>query len=260
MKQSLLNNYLQYISKKILEIFNGINQRGTENEGFLFMKYILFLAIVTSAVGYFHAVAPKTMFFFVRHGQTDWNAAGLLQGQADIPLNARGRQEAEALKKKLASKPFSACITSDLQRAFETASIVMADRFLEVIKDSRLRERSYGIFEGRPYQEIDQATDAERATVETRDAFLQRITAYLDDIVHAAHEGNVLIVAHGGLMANLLSHILHIPAHQISNIIIRNTEFFTAYFSDNGWVIEELNGITLPATENVKAPEVTYMA
>lgn len=61
-------------------------------------------------------------------------------------------------------------------------------------------------------------------------------------------------------MANLLSHILQIPAHQIPNIIIRNTEFFTACFSGTGWVIEELNGITLPATESVKTPEVTYTA
>ncbi len=85
-------------------------------------------------------LSKKTTYFFVRHGQTDWNLQGKIQGHTDIPLNDTGREQAKSLKKILEGTPFSACFASDLQRAVETASIVVEGRSLDVVKEKLLRE------------------------------------------------------------------------------------------------------------------------
>lgn len=190
--------------------------------------------------------AAKTQFFFVRHGQTDANVQNLLQGQSDPQLNEQGKQEAEALQKKLADTSFSACFSSDLQRASETASIIIVGRPLEVVKDSRLRERSYGIFEMRPDKDYKEATQEELATVETKEALRKRIIDFLNYAAQSSYADNVLIVSHGGFMRHTLTYMLDLSPDRTADIAIKNTAFFKAYFSGTAWVVEELDGITVP--------------
>ena len=89
---------------------------------------------------------------FVRHGLTDWNASGRLQGQLDIPLNEAGRRQAEILRDRLAGKAFDGIYSSPLQRAAETARIIAGDK--AVLEDSRLAEIHHGEWQGRTDQEI----------------------------------------------------------------------------------------------------------
>src|SRR5271167_231879 len=68
------------------------------------------------------------LFYIVRHGQTDWNVEKRIQGCTDIPLNDRGREQAFELGKKLKDVDFAFCFSSDLQRAAETARIILSER------------------------------------------------------------------------------------------------------------------------------------
>jgi broad specificity phosphatase PhoE len=84
----------------------------------------------------------------VRHGETDWNRDGRWQGGSDTRLNDLGREQARALAERLDGS-IDVLYSSDLARARETAEIVAAKLGLEVHVDPRLRERSFGSWEGR---------------------------------------------------------------------------------------------------------------
>lgn len=194
-------------------------------------------------------------FYFVRHGQTEWNVKKILQGHADIPLNEQGRQEAAALKEHFKDIHFTACFSSDLQRAHETACIVVDGRDVPVIKDKNLREIHIGVFEGKTAQDYAQATAQELATIEPQDLYIGRITTSLNKLAHGNHQGNVLIVAHGVFMRNMLVHMLDLPLkHQHplqirAEIEIKNTGYCKVYFTGTSWVVEELSGITIKSLD-----------
>lgn len=86
--------------------------------------------------------------YMIRHGETDWNKERKLQGQIDIPLNAFGRHLAEETRPALKDVNFDLAITSPLGRAKETAQIVLGDRQIPLIEDTRIREMGFGEFEG----------------------------------------------------------------------------------------------------------------
>ncbi|OBV39023.1 histidine phosphatase family protein [Janthinobacterium psychrotolerans] len=96
----------------------------------------------------------STTILLIRHGETPWNAERRLQGHIDIPLNALGLQQAAALGQALAGAPLAAVLSSDLQRARQTAQAVADLQDLPVQTDALLRERCYGAFEGLLYADI----------------------------------------------------------------------------------------------------------
>mgnify|MGYP005787675381 FL=1 len=83
-----------------------------------------------------------------RHGQTDWNALGKLQGQTDIELNNIGRQQAKETGKLIKDENIDLIITSPLKRAVETAKIINTNFKVNIVEDDRLMERKYGESEG----------------------------------------------------------------------------------------------------------------
>lgn len=102
-----------------------------------------------------HAAASR--LFLVRHGETDWNVAGRWQGQTDIPLNEAGRAQARELARRMRGEGIATIAASDLLRARETAEIVAAELGLEVrAVDHRLREQSFGAFEGLTARECEE--------------------------------------------------------------------------------------------------------
>ena len=84
--------------------------------------------------------------YVARHGETDWNKKNILLGSTDKDLNETGKKQAIELSKKLQHIKFDYIISSDLKRALETANIVKKDA--SIIKNSKLRERNYGLLEG----------------------------------------------------------------------------------------------------------------
>ena len=92
----------------------------------------------------------------VSHAQTDWNVQGRFQGHTDIPLNEHGRRQAKLWQKRLASEAIHAVVASDLLRAAQTAAILAAPHGLDIRTDRRLRELSFGDWEGLTYAEIQE--------------------------------------------------------------------------------------------------------
>src|SRR6476661_3313571 len=138
-----------------------------------------------------------TTLLLVRHGETDWNADGRLQGQTDRPLSDFGRRQALQLAEELAEEELEAIYSSDLARARETAEIV-AERFgLPVVLDPDLREKDWGTWEGLNAVERDRVEFVGEST----EAHQGRMLGALRRIAER-HPGDrrVLVVTHGGSM------------------------------------------------------------
>ena len=87
--------------------------------------------------------------YIIRHGQTDWNVQGRIQGRQDIPLNAAGRSQAQMLAKGMEKRPVTAIYSSPQLRAMETAMALAGNQGVEVIPLPELVEIGYGDWEGR---------------------------------------------------------------------------------------------------------------
>lgn len=147
----------------------------------------------------------------IRHGLTDWNAVGKIQGQSDIPLNDEGRKQAAQLAQRLKddeTNHWDFVITSGLSRAQETGKIIADALNIPLYDpDSRLMERAFGQVEG--------LTSVERETLwgkdwhvldlgqEKDEAIRVRALAFMEDLGKRYGDRNVLVVSHGGLLAQL---------------------------------------------------------
>jgi probable phosphoglycerate mutase len=142
-------------------------------------------------------LAPRS-FWFLRHGETAWNAAGLSQGRVDIPLNERGRAQAEAAAALLAGRGIRRIHASPLARAAETARIVAARLCLPLRFDSQLMETRFGVQEGQPMGDWYDGWIAGVFTPEGGEPFAElraRAVAAVNRATLAP--GPVLLVAHG---------------------------------------------------------------
>src|SRR5687767_2177200 len=95
-----------------------------------------------------------TRIIAVRHGETAWNVDARIQGQLDIQLNDTGRWQARRVGLALSSEPLAAVYSSDLARAHETARCIADAAGVPVVPHTGLRERRFGMFEGRTFDEI----------------------------------------------------------------------------------------------------------
>jgi probable phosphoglycerate mutase len=157
-----------------------------------------------------------TEIWLVRHGQTDWNQEGRLQGQLDVPLNETGLEQARQLAATLQGKRFGALYSSDLLRARQTAEIVAGVVNLPINLDQRLREISQGQFEGMLFSEVvvkfeDALADRSRNPVHSRlpggesvAELAARVKECLDEIACQKIKEPVLVVAHGLAIATIL--------------------------------------------------------
>ena len=138
-----------------------------------------------------------TTLLLVRHGETDWNADGRLQGQTDRPLSDFGRRQARQLAEELDGEEFEAIYSSDLARARETAEIVGERLGLAVALDPDLREKDWGTWEGLTAVERDRVEFVGEST----EAHQERILHALRQISERhPGDGGVLVVTHGGSM------------------------------------------------------------
>ena len=172
-----------------------------------------------------------TTILLIRHGQTDWNAAGRWQGHEDIPLNGTGRKQAALLAARLAQWRITAVYSSDLKRAAETAAILAEALRLEVIADRAWRERNGGAFQGLTGAEIEvQLPEAwanlRRGIVappggETGEDLRRRITGAFHRLVQQHNGEMVAVVTHGGALRALITHVLLLPPDNDPRISLR---------------------------------------
>ena len=141
-----------------------------------------------------------TTLLLVRHGETDWNAEGRLQGHTDRPLNDYGRRQAAALADRLvADDTIDAVYASDLARARETAEILAGRLGLPVVTDPDLRERNWGNWEGLTGSERDRV----EYVGEERDAHGERVIRAVRRIAEQHPGQRILVVTHGGSMRRI---------------------------------------------------------
>lgn len=98
--------------------------------------------------------AASVRLILVRHGLTEWNTSGKYQGHTDISLSSQGDKQAQALAVRLSHENITRVYSSDLMRARQTAERIAAYHSLPVITDPRLREMSFGEWEGLTFEEI----------------------------------------------------------------------------------------------------------
>jgi 2,3-bisphosphoglycerate-dependent phosphoglycerate mutase len=195
----------------------------------------------------------STRILLVRHGETDWNATGRIQGHNDTPLNAAGCLQAQRAAQRLAREPIRALYSSDLSRAFETATIIGASLGLTVVASPRLRERRYGAWEGLTAAEIQarypelfaiwrsRSTDFAPPQGETRNELLTRALAELQLIARRHPNDAVVVVTHGGLCYVLISHILGSVNGNQREFSFGNASIHTLHVTGNQWAVISMN-------------------
>jgi len=156
--------------------------------------------------------SEPTRIIAIRHGETAWNVDTRIQGQLDIGLNETGRWQAHRLALALAGESIQAIYTSDLLRAWDTALSISNATGLPVQTVEGLRERGFGVFEGKTFKEIEANWPEQAQRWRKRDpeyapeggesliALRERIIQTTHTLA-AKHPGEqIVLVAHGGVM------------------------------------------------------------
>ncbi|MFC6752659.1 histidine phosphatase family protein [Halorubrum tibetense] len=155
---------------------------------------------------------------FVRHGTTTWNETGRIQGWAPVSLTEGGREEAAAVADHLAAaRDVDGLVTSDLDRAVETAEAIADATGTPIETDSRLRERDFGVFQGLEtgsffddypaFDLLENGHDAAVATADSGESWLDVRSRVLDAAADLAdRDGTVVAVSHGGPIRLVTGH------------------------------------------------------
>ncbi|MCC6178932.1 MAG: histidine phosphatase family protein [Chloroflexi bacterium] len=178
-----------------------------------------------------------TEIILCRHGETDWNRDGRYQGQSDVPLNERGRQQAAALAQALAEMPVDAVYSSTLARAYDTAVAIARLHDLDVRRDPRFDEIDQGNWEGMRRDEIvlthpdiheawqSHPLDLRLPGGETLEEVRARVRGALDDLM-LLHNGHcVCIVAHSVSMAVIKHELQGLPLERALRTLPANASW-----------------------------------
>jgi 2,3-bisphosphoglycerate-dependent phosphoglycerate mutase len=201
----------------------------------------------------------------VRHGETEWNRVRRLQGHTDIALNATGIEQAARLAAALVGESIAAIYSSDLVRALVTAEPVATALGLQVKRDPLLRERNYGLFEGKTFAEIVEHHPEEAERLRCRDTlyripngesqneFFARVIGAIRAIASqeeralracSARDGRnartILVVTHGGVLDMLYRAALDLPlaaerSCAIPNAVINRIDVDDGRFRVKSW-------------------------
>ena len=198
----------------------------------------------------------------MRHGETDWNAATRMQGQLDTALSKRGRWQAGRVAEALAGEGIEAIFSSDLARALDTATAIATRLGLPVSTDIGLRERSFGVFQGFTYAEIDARWPAEAARWrrhdpdfgaaegETLREFNARAVAAAARIAAEQAGRTIVIATHGGVLDSLyraaMGIALDVPrTWELGNASLNRLLYTPQGFTIVGWSdMSHLEGTT----------------
>src|SRR3984885_294770 len=166
------------------------------------------------------AALAHVPFWFLRHGETDWNAQGLSQGGIDIPLNATGLSQARLAAQRLRSRGIATIVSSPLSRARVTADIVGEALALPVQIDDGLREVRFGVQEGQPMSDWFAHWVAGNFTPEGAETFAElrhRAVAAVNRAIVLPPV--VLVVAHGALFRALRTAMAIEPLARTPNAV-----------------------------------------
>ncbi len=191
-------------------------------------------------------------FIFLRHGETEWNKLSRYQGSLNIGLNERGREQARQAASLLETREIDLIVSSDLDRAHDTARVVGERMGLEVQLRQNLREMDFGIWEGKDYPAIQEETpEAYQKWLddpvnnpppegESLVDFKERVVGVCQEILEEEEE-TVLIVCHGGVIMAYLAHILGMDLRDYRRLKVSNAGISRVLFHDSQPVLRTFN-------------------
>lgn len=181
---------------------------------------------------------PEVPFFYLRHGETDWNKNGLAQGQTDIPLNQTGRDQADRARPLLVGQGIRRIITSPLSRAYDTAETINRDLNVPIERHGGLMEQYFGPYEGKPWEDHMYGGDLGNGA-EPKDAFYQRIGLTLVETLE--RPGPVLLVGHGGWFRAAVEILCHLPSVRAQNAV--PYKFDPPFEDRDNWLLSPVDPI-----------------
>lgn len=181
--------------------------------------------------------------YLIRHGQTDWNIQGKIQGSHDIPLNDTGRSQAARLAKGMDSRPVTKIFSSTLARAVETARMVGDRQKVDIYLVPGLIEVEFGKWEGMTWAEIKEEYPAEyeRWSVnpvdvappggETQMEAMKRVAEAMETVMGMTNgREDIAVVSHGATMAYIVAYLMRNHPEE-SEIIVDNASITTVNYN-----------------------------
>lgn len=190
-----------------------------------------------------------TVFYLIRHGETEHNINGGITGQMDIPLNETGKKQAEKLAERLEKESFDAAYSSDLERTYETTRIVAEKHGLHPQEYTELREMDFGTVEGKPketFRRMADESDKDRhyfsppegeSTHEAGERFLEK----LEELSENHPDGKILVGGHSVVLKAVLMEILELKGKQYGKLNLGNTSITELEFEGKEWKIQRVN-------------------
>ena len=179
--------------------------------------------------------------YLIRHGQTDWNLEGKIQGRYDVSLNETGSKQAELLAMGMDKRPVVQIFSSRQKRALETAQAVGRRQHVDVTVIDGLEEVEFGEWEGKTWDEISREYPeefkvwcTEPAEIvppggESRPQIYRRIGNALKEILRRSR-GDIAIVSHGAALAYMVSIMLEKELGDHDEIIVKNASISTVEY------------------------------
>lgn len=185
-----------------------------------------------------------TSICLVRHGETDWNVMGKIQGRTDIPLNAKGILQAKECGEFLKGTNWDVIISSPLKRAKQTAEIINTYLHIPLEEMDEFVERHFGKAEGMTLEERMTAyPDKQYPNQEEILSVEKRVKIGINKIHEKYKDGKVLLVAHGAVINTILSLFsdgeLGYGKTNLVNACISNIEYF-----QEKWKVKDYNQIS----------------
>ena len=184
-------------------------------------------------------MTPQPELWLIRHAESTGNRDGVIQGQEDLPLSEHGADQARRLATRIAAvharTPFTALVTSDLQRTRSTAIALAAKTGLQPEDEPGLREIDVGAWGGLTTEQIKARFPEEWGRWQDRSATLrrgggesyadaeQRMTSTIDALVRRWPTGRLLVVTHGGVIRAYIAGLIGLDLVHIWHFSIGNT-------------------------------------
>lgn len=191
----------------------------------------------------------------IRHGESEANHLGLVQGHFDSPLSALGHLQATALSEALAAERFTALYASDLARARETAETIASRQDAPLIVDPLVRELDIGIFSGRTWADIraqhpedyrrfkDSGQWSVVPGAESEEAILARLDAFTAKLRAHPSGARIAVVAHGAILRRLIHVLLKLPFPSGVFFELHNASYSEIHLTPEGPTLLYLNRI-----------------
>jgi len=191
--------------------------------------------------------------YLVRHGQSEWNYQKKVQGQQDTFLTELGRIQAKKIGSRLKSEEIDLIYSSDLKRAYETATIIGNELDKKVNRMECLREIAFGQWEGKTIEYLNGTNEKEHDIwlkephkfsmegAETLYQLQKRAMLGINKIIDENPNKNILIVSHGATLKTIILGLLDIDVKYYSKLTLNNVSLSIIEFRDYNRVLKLLN-------------------